>query len=401
MTELSTRLVHEGDDPPEPDGAAVPHLVPASIFELDSADPVAFSIHDQSGDERFVYSRWSNPTVRRLERKMAGLEGGEDAVAFASGMAAVTGLLLHLLEPGDHLVISDICYAGVAEFSYETLPKFGVEVSRVDTSDPADVTAALRDETRLVYIETPANPTLRITDLCAVAQRARDADALLAVDSTIATPVATRPLALGADFVIHSLTKYLNGHGDATGGIVIGASSAVARLRKDVGVHLGATLSPFNAWLILRGLRSLAIRMKAHSEGAGRVAEFLEGHPAVAGVNYPGLPSSPMYEVARRQMDIFGGLLSFRLRGGSAHWAEILSSELRLFAYAVSLGEQRSLIFYIPTEDILRSSFRLEGRAAERYRSVAGDGLFRVSVGIEDPDDLCADLSRALELATG
>lgn len=398
MYELPTRVIHDGE-PPAGDGGVTPPLVPATLFELDSTKGVAFSIHDQADDGQYVYSRWSNPTVRRLERKVASLEEGEDAVAFASGMAAITGLLLHVLDPGDHLVAPHVCYAGVAEFIHDALPKRDVDVTLVDTSDTDAVAEAVREETRLVYVETPSNPTLQVTDIEAVAGIARGAGAALAVDSTIATPVATRPLALGADFVVHSMTKYLNGHGDATGGIVVGAREAMGRLRADAAVHLGATLSPFNAWLILRGLRSLWLRVRAHSAGAGRVAEHLEAHPAVAAVHYPGLASHPAHELARRQMAAFSGLLSFRLRDGGEEWARTLSSSLDLIAYAVSLGEQRSLIFHIPTADILRSSFHLEGSLVDRYRALAGDGLFRISVGVEDPGDLCADLDRALEVA--
>jgi cystathionine gamma-synthase/methionine-gamma-lyase len=399
MDSLSTRIVHESSST-EPDHAVVPPLVPAAMFELDSSDEVPFSIHGQSADEeRYVYSRWANPTVRRLERRIASLEEGEDALAFASGMAAVTGLILHLVEPGDHLVVPEICYAGVAEFVREGLRGLDVQVTAADTSDSEAIEDALRPETRLVYVETPANPTLQLTDIRAVADLVHQTGGVLIVDSTIATPVATRPLTLGADFVVHSLTKYLNGHGDALGGIVVGTHRSIVELRRDAAVHLGATLSPFNAWLILRGLRSLWIRMQAHARGASQVAEFLADHPAIARVNYPGLPSHPGHEIARAQMDLFGGLLSFRLHRDSAAWARTLSGRLHLFSYAVSLGDQHSLIYYIPTDDILHTSFRLESIAAARYRAIAGEGLFRVSVGIEDPTDLCADLNRALEAA--
>lgn len=396
MNSFATHIVQDAALK-EADNAAVPHLVPAAMFELDSADDVSFSIHGQSADEQnYVYSRWANPTVRRLERRLARLEDGGDAVAFASGMAAITGLMLHLLEPGHHVVVPEICYAGVAEFVHVTLPRQGVEVTAADTSNLEAVEGALRPHTRLVYVETPSNPTLQLTDIRAVADLAHEVGAHLAVDSTIATPAATRPLKLGADFVIHSLTKYLNGHGDALGGIVVGMQQDMDGLRTDAAVHLGATLSPFNAWLILRGLRSLWIRMQAHSSGASQVAEFLENHPAVARVNYPGLRSHPGHELAREQMDLFGGLLSFRLHENSAAWARSLTTQLRLFSYAVSLGELRSLIYYIPTAEILTTSFRLTRDAADRYRAMAGDGLFRVSVGIEDPADLCEDLERAL-----
>ena len=394
---FATRIIHDGP-PGEPDHSVVPHLVPSAMFEVDSGANASFSIHGHAaGEASFVYSRWSNPTVRRLERRLAALEEGEDAVAFASGMAAVTGLMLHVLGRGDHLVVPEVCYAGVAEFTRCALRHRRIEVTEVDMSDLGAVSEALRPDTRLVYAETPANPTLGIADIREIADLAHGCGAVFAVDSTIATPAATRPLTLGADYVVHSLTKYLNGHGDALGGIVVAEQGRIDELRTDVSVHLGATLSPFNAWLILRGMRTLWIRMQAHSLGASQVARFLAGHSAVACVNYPGLSSHPGHEIASRQMDLFGGLLSFRLRRDSAAWARTLSRRLRLFSHAVSLGDQKSLIYYIPTDDIVRTSFRLTGDALDRYQTIAGEGLFRVSVGIEEPSDLCDDLGNALE----
>jgi methionine-gamma-lyase len=262
-------------------------------------------------------------------------------------------------------------------------------------SDPAKVRDAVRGNTRLIYAETPANPLIRLTDISAVAKIAREAGALFAVDSTFATPVATRPLRLGADFVLHSLTKYLGGHGDAIGGAILGSRPALAEIKKGVAIRTGGILSPFNAWLIMRGLATLSLRMRAHQEGAAAVAAFLEGHPKVKRVIYPGLASHPQHDLARRQMDNFSGMLTFQVDDGAAA-ARVLADRLQVIHYAVSLGHHRSLLFYLATEDMLRTSFALDTEAETSYRRFAGDGIFRLSVGLEDPGDLCTDLERAL-----
>jgi cystathionine beta-lyase/cystathionine gamma-synthase len=293
-------------------------------------------------------------------------------------------------------VLSDVCYAGLAELARNTLPGFGIEVTTADFSNLEAVAAALRPNTRLLWAESPCNPILRLTDIAAVAKVAHAAGAELAVDSTMATPVATRPLNLGADLVVHSLTKYLNGHGDALGGAVIGRKAALAKLRQGALIHFGGVLSPFSAWLIRRGLHTLGLRMKAHEESARRVALFLEAHPAIKRVIYPGLPSHPQYALARRQMSNASGMLTFQTREDGAEVARRFYRKLRDFTYAVSLGKQRSLLFYISTDEILKSSFSLSGAALDSYRDFAGDGIFRVSIGLEGPEDLCADLDQAL-----
>jgi cystathionine beta-lyase/cystathionine gamma-synthase len=355
----------------------------------------SFSGLCSAADSPFVYTRWANPTVRQLEEKLACLEGGQAAVAFASGMAAAAGLLLHVLRAGEHLVVSDVTYAGVAELVRDMLPRLGIQVTPADLSDPDELRRALRGNTRLVWAETPANPILRLTDLRAVADAAHQAGAELAVDSTFATPIATRPLELGADFVVHSLTKYIGGHGDALGGVVVGPAERLARLRQDTGIHGGGTLSPFNAWLILRGAATLPVRMAAHAHNALCVARFLETHPRVRRVLYPGLGSHPQAELARRQMANFSGMLAFQAERG-AELPQQLAERLEVFHYAVSLGHHRSLIFYLATDDLQEHSYRLDAEHLARYRAFAGDGLFRVSVGLEDAEDLCADLDQAL-----
>ena len=389
-----TTAVHAGEGPDPETGASAPNIVMSSTYVVD--EPLGFSAKDMAEDPPFIYTRWANPTVRQLENKLAALEGAEAAACFASGMAASTALLLSRLSAGDHLVMGDVNYAGTAELARETLPRFGIAVDRVDTSDPANIAAALRPNTRLVWIETPANPILRLTDIAAAAAIAHGAGAELAVDSTFASPMATRPLDLGADWVVHSLTKYIGGHGgDALGGAVIGGHDAVGRLATDAGVHQGGSLSPFNAWLILRGAATLPIRMKAHAEAALAVARFLEGHPKVTRVLYPGLESHPQHALAARQMANFSGMISFRVDDGPAV-AERMMADLSVIHYAVSLGHHRSLVYWIGTEAINDSTFALEGAQLEAYRAYAGDGVFRLSVGLEDAEDICRDLDGVL-----
>jgi len=392
---MRTRAIHAGERPDPTTGASAPNLVMSTTFVIKDAE-ANFSARSFTEEAPYAYTRWSNPTVRQLEKKLADLEDGEGAVAFGTGMAATGALLLHLLQSGDHLIVSDVAYAGVVELVQDTLPRMGVEVTPVDLSDLDDLRQALRPQTRLVYAETPANPILRLTDIRAVADVTHEAGAELAVDSTFATPVATRPLELGADYVVHSLTKYMCGHGDALGGTVIGPAERLTRLRQDTAIHMGGVLSPFNAWLIMRGIATLPLRMAAHAEGAMRVAQFLENHPRVKRVIYPGLPSHPQYELARRQMANPAGMLTFQVEDG-LQTARQLIDRLQVFHYAVSLGHHRSLIFYLATDELQASSFQLDSEHLARYRQYAGDGVFRVSVGLEDPDDLCADLTQALE----
>ena len=391
---LRTAAVHAGERPDPATGASSPNLVMSSTFV--TRDPTGFSAHDLDDASGYLYTRWSNPTVAQLEAKLCALEGAESCLCFGSGMAAAAGLLLSLLKSGDHVVMSDTNYAGVAELGRDTLPRLGIEVSFADTSDPRNVEAALRPATKLIWLETPANPIVRLTDIAAVAAiAAAHGSVRVAVDSTFATPVATRPLELGAHYVMHSLTKYIGGHGDAVGGAVLGGRDDIAALRLEAGIHYGGVLSPFNAWLIMRGAATLPLRMKAHEENALAVAHFLEGHPRVTRVMHPGLPSHPQHELARRQMDNFSGMLTFRTEGGT-ELAGRMARDLRVIHYAVSLGHHRSLVFRLDTEPLMESSFRLKGAQLESYRRYAGDGIFRMSVGLEDPEDLCADLERVL-----
>ena len=343
----------------------------------------------------YLYARWTNPTVRDLERRLAALEGGEDALATATGVAAIAATFLALLKSGDHLILSDVCYAGAYELATRILPGFGIEVTPVNLSDLAAVRAAIRPNTRLIHAESPCNPLLRLTDLAGLAALARAQGVLTSVDSTLATPVLTRPLALGIDLVIHSLTKFINGHGDALGGAVIGAQPLIARLRSQSGVYLGASLGAQNAWLILRGIDTLFPRLRTASATALHLAQWLEAHPAVTRVTYPGLPSHPQFDLAQRQMDLGGGMLTFQTAAPAA-MAQRMADRLRIIHYAFSLGHQRSICVLIATDEIQASTYKMRGDSLEDYRRWAGDGVFRLSVGLEDPADLIDDLAGVL-----
>lgn len=392
-TGLQTTAIHAGEAPDQATGASAPPIHMSSTFVVEEA--AGFSAHDLSADSPYLYARWASPTVEMLAAKVAALEGTEDALCLGSGMAAASAMFLTLLSAGDHVIVSDVSYAGVAELARDTLPRFGVEVSLVDMSDLDAVATALRPNTRLVHCETPVNPILRLTDLAAVARLAHGAGALVSVDSTFASPVGCRPAALGVDLVMHSATKYLGGHGDAVGGVVAGSRALIGRLRAEAAIHHGGIMSPFNAWLIARGAGTLPLRMRAHAEGAQAVAEWLEADPRVGRVVYPGLASHPQHALAARQMDSFSGMLSFQVADGPAV-AERMMRDLAVIHYAVSLGHHRSLIFWMPTAELMETSFRLEGAQLESYRAYAGDGIFRMSVGLEDADDLIADLDRVL-----
>jgi len=355
-----------------------------------------FSVEGFEESDTWIYTRWGNPTIHQLEQKLAALEQAETAIAFASGMGAITALLFHLLKAGDHIVISDVTYAALTEMTNELIPELNIEVSKVDTSDLEAIRRAVKQNTKLIYIETPCNPLLRLTDIAAVAAIAHEAGVKLAVDSTFATPISTKPLLLGADFVIHSLTKYLGGHGDALGGAILGSKADLTPLRKKTAIRLGGVISPFNAWLIMRGIATLPIRMRVHEENALKVAHYLEQHPKVKKVIYPGLPSHPQYELAKRQMKNFSGIITFQVENG-AEQAKTFVEKLKIIHYAVSLGHHRSLIFYLNSPDLLKSSFKFNtSEQLASWNNFAGEGIFRFSIGLEDADDLIADLEQAL-----
>ena len=389
----NTLAVHAGERPDPNTRASAPNIVMSSTFVLD--EPVGFSAYDIPDDAPYIYSRWRNPTVQQLEEKLAALENAQACRCFASGMAATSALLFSVLKTGDRLVMSDANYPGTAELARNDLVRMGIDVVTVDFSDLQAVEQAVTPETALVWGETPANPTMRITDISKIAQITHQHGARLAIDSTFATPMATRPITLGADYVIHSLTKYCCGHGDAMGGAVLASDENMRTIETDGQIHVGGVISPFNAWLINRGLATLPLRMKAHQDNAMALAQFLEAHPRVTKVLYPGLPSHPHHDLAKKQMENFSGMLSFQVDNG-ADMAPQMMSQLQVIHYAVSLGHHRSLICWMDTDDLMASSYRLSGKQLQAYRDFAGDGVYRVSVGLEDPEDLCDDLVRVL-----
>ncbi|MEZ5040516.1 MAG: PLP-dependent aspartate aminotransferase family protein [Saprospiraceae bacterium] len=392
---IQTRAVHAGEAPDPATGATTPNVVMSTTYAVDPS--VQFSIADQEseGASAYVYTRWGNPTIQQLAIKLAALEGAEHCLLFGSGMAAISALFIHLLQAGDHVLMSDVAYAGASELANEILPKMGIRISRVNMSDLTEVAAAIQTDTKLVYIETPCNPICRLTDIRRVAALAHQVGAKLAVDATFATPMATQPLALGADVVVHSLTKYLGGHGDAIGGALLGPKDLLLALHQSATVRLGGIISPFNAWLILRGIATFPLRMRMHAENALQVAQFLQNHPKIKRVIYPGLPSHPQHALAKTQMANFSGMLTFQVEDGPQA-AKVFAERLQIFHYAVSLGHHKSLLFYMDTASLLKSSFWLTEKQEASYREFAGAGIFRVSIGIEDGADLCADLARGL-----
>ncbi|RPI96965.1 MAG: PLP-dependent transferase [Spirochaetales bacterium] len=392
----ATLAIHAGEKADPSTGALSPDITMSAAFKLPGFGSRLFdALTMESLDPPFAYVRWGNPTVKALEEKAAALEGGESAIALASGMAAVSALIFTFLKSGEHLIAGDVCYAATQELFGKHLRRFGVEVSLVNPTDADSVARAIRKNTKLIYIETPANPILRLADISAIAVVAKKAGIPLSVDSTWAGPCIQKPLDLGARFVIHSATKYMNGHGDALGGFVIGPKKDMHRIRKDALVHLGGAMSPFNAWLISRGMVTLPLRMQRHSENAKVLASFLENHPAVSRVYYPGLPGHPQYELALSQMRMPGGMITMRLKRGLGA-AVALAEKIRIFTYATSLGHPRSLLFYYPTDLYVDSVSYLSSDQKKSIREWMGDGLVRISTGLEDVEDLIEDIDRAL-----
>lgn len=397
-----TSIIHAGTSRETGNVPSAPPIIPSATFVMPPdhvdayTDPTYdWSRHVEEAESVTEYARHSNPTVRMLEKKVAAAEGADSAAVFGSGMAAASAVLLHRLRAGDRLVLADVCYVAVSEFAHDTLSGLGVEVVRVDPTDLEAVQSAATSNTKLIYIESPTNPIMRLTDIAAVAEIARSVGAETVVDSTFATPLATRPLDLGADWVIHSLTKYFSGHGDALGGAVVGSKDRIRALWQDSRIKQGGVLSPFDAWLIARGMDTLPIRMAVHETSAFAVARFLEAHPKVIRVMYPGLPSHPQHELAKRQMANMSGMLTFQVDDGPK-LARIMARHLEVFQFAVSLGQQRSLLFYLPEERIGQPPFHLSETALRGYKTYAGNGIFRVSIGLEDAEDLCGDLAACL-----
>lgn len=376
---FATRAIHVGQEADPTTGATVVPIYQTSTFT-----------QEELGKHRgYEYARTGNPTRSALETCLASLEGGRFGLAFASGLAA-TNTVLNLLSAGDHVVVAEDLYGGTYRLFARVFARYGMEFTYVDARDAANVRAALRPETRLVWVETPTNPLLQLVDLAAVAAVAHESGAWLAVDNTFASPYLQRPLEFGADIVLHSTTKYIGGHSDVIGGAIVTSNE---QIYEDLKFHqnaVGGVPGPFDAWLTLRGVKTLAVRMREHVRNAQAVAEFLAPHPAVERVNYPGLPTHPQQELATRQMDGYGGMVSFTVAGGRAAAERVLRST-RLFSLAESLGGVESLISHPAT--MTHASIPAE----ERERRGVTENLVRLSVGIEEADDLVEDLRQALE----
>ncbi len=384
---FATRAIHSGYTPSDANGALTPPVHLSSTFTFDTVQAAGAAF---SGEQpAHIYSRISNPTLDLLERRVADLEGAEAAVSFASGMGAITSVLWSLLEPGQEILADTTLYGCTFAFLHHGLKKFGVKVRHVDMTDAEAVASALRPETRVVYCETPANPTMSLVDIAAISALARNAGAISVVDNTYATPALTRPIELGADIVVHSATKYLGGHGDLVAGLAAGRKEVMDEVRlyglKDM---TGAALAPLNAMLILRGLKTLDLRMDRHSQTALAVAQWLQARPDVKSVSYPGLPDHPQHALAQRQMDRSGGMIAFELESLDAGIA--FMNALDMIQRAVSLGDAETLIQH--PASMTHSTYTPEERAAHGIR----EGLIRLSVGLEDVADILADLDAAL-----
>ena len=392
--DFETLIIHAGQEPDKAYGSLATPIYQTSTFCFETVEEGAAKFANQIPG--FVYSRGGNPTTRAFELKCAAMEGGEDAVAAASGMGAVGSVMTSFLKPGDHAIFDTAVYGGTNYVASTNLPDMGVEVSRVDTGDLEAVKAAIRPHTKMIYFESPNNPMMKVTDIRAIKDLAGD-QIRVVVDGTFAPPPVQHVLQLGADIVLHSITKYINGHGDALGGVVIGKADDIKRIRSNSVTKInGCPPSPFNSYLVLRGMKTLALRMKQHCASAMEVARYLEANPYVKAVYYPGLESHPQHELASRQMEngMYGGMISFELRDdvkgmSSFEAGKKLLNNLKIPAIAVSLGDPDSLIEH--PASMTHANVSPEDRLAAGIT----DGLIRLSVGLESPKDLIADFEQA------
>ncbi len=378
---FDTKCVRAGIKPDPTTGAIVPPLYQSATFVLEEV----------GRDKGFDYTRSANPTRQTLEDSLAGIEGAAHCACFASGMSAVDAVL-RTFEAGDHIVSSDDVYGGVSRLFNTILSRHGLEFSYVDTSFPERAAEAIKPNTKLIWIETPTNPLLKVSDIKALADIAHDKGIPLAVDSTFATPALLRPLEWGADIVMHSTTKYLSGHNQIIGGAVLSNDAAVQDKMRYQQKSIGAIPSPFDCWLTISGLKTLSLRMERHSSNAMAVARFLEDHPKVEGVTYPGLESHPRHEVAKQQMSAFSGMITFELKGGLDAGRTLMNS-VELCSLAESLGAVETMITHPATMT------HVDVPAADRHARGLTDSVVRLSVGIEDPADIIADLAQAIERA--
>lgn len=387
---FATRAIHGGHKKDQYGALATPiHQTATFIFDSAEQGGRRFALEEDG----YIYGRLGNPTVAQLEEKLAMLEGADAAVATSSGIGAITSAIWTAVKSGDHIVASKTLYGCTFAYLNHGLSRFGVEVTFVDTTDPENVRKAMRNNTRVVYLETPANPTLQIADIEAISKIAhQNQDCLVMVDNTFCTPYTQRPLEFGADVIVHSGTKFLNGHGDVIAGFVVGNSEFIKNTRL-IGVKdmTGACMSPFDAFLIIRGMKTLEIRMERHCKNAIEVAKFLEKHPAVKKVYFPGLESFPQYELARKQMSLPGAVIAFELNGGLEEGIVVMNN-VQICKLAVSLGDAETLIQH--PASMTHSPYSKE----EREDAGISDSLVRVAVGLENVEDIISDLERALNM---
>jgi methionine-gamma-lyase len=384
---FDSKCVHAGIEDYE-HGPVIPPIYQTSTFKFESTQQGAALFKGEK--EGYIYTRMSNPTVNAMEKAVAELEGGYRALGTASGMAAISTTLFTLLNAGDHIVFSEAVYGPTATLIVNILSRFGIESTPVDGTDPKNIQKALKPNTKVVYVETPGNPTLAITDLEEAGKIAHGHGALFVVDNTFMSPALQKPFEFGADVVVHSMTKFLNGHADVVAGIIVVKNKDDYKKFRSVLNQLGGVIDPFNAFLVHRGLKTLDIRMKKLSDNAMKIAEFLESHPKVKWVRYPGLKSHPQYEIALKQQKAPGGMISFELEGGFSAGETVMNS-VKLCTLAVSLGGVETLIQHPASMTHLSMG--------QKAREEAGitEGLVRLSVGIENPDDLIDDLRQALD----
>ncbi|RUO25791.1 methionine gamma-lyase [Aliidiomarina minuta] len=381
-----TIAIHGGEAPQDPHGALVPPMYQTSTFVFDNAAQGGRRFAGE--EEGYMYSRLGNPTVAQLEQRVAELEGMQAGAASATGMGAISATMLAFLKQGDHVVASDAIYGcSFALFSH-LFERFGIHVTFVDMSDLAATEAAFTDKTQLVFVETPANPHLKLIDIQAVANFAHQRQARLVVDNTFMTPLLQRPAELGADLIVHSATKYLNGHGDVVAGVVVGNQQDIELIKLTTLKDMGATMSAHDAWLILRGLKTLPIRMQRHCENALQVVDFLQSQPAVSRLYFPGLETHPGYAIGQKQMRAAGAIIAFDMRDGYESALQLLNN-LKMIKLAVSLGDAETLIQH--PASMTHSPLTPEARATAGI----GDGLVRLSVGLEHSDDIIADLKQS------
>lgn len=384
---IATRCVHAGQHPDPQTGSLTTPLYQTSTFVFQSAEQGAARF---AGEEPgYIYSRLGNPTQAALEEKIASLERGEAGLAFGSGMAAISAVLMALVSAGDEIIYGDAIYGCTYDFLHEVIGRYGVLSTPVDCSQPDLVERAITPKTKVLILETPANPTMKMADIPAMAEICHRHGVTLVVDNTFMSPYLQRPLELGADVVVHSATKYIGGHGDVIAGLAVGCKEFIDMVRMTTLKNVGGIIGPFEAWLLLRGLKTLHVRLDRHCDNAMKVARFLESHPAVERVYYPGLESHPQYELACRQLDGPGGIMAFELKGGLEAGRRLLNS-LQLCQVAVSLGDADTLIQHPAS-----MTHAVVPPEARRKMGIT-DGLVRLSVGLEDASDIIADLAQGL-----